>query len=160
MLTPAYLLSPDDRKTRSFSSATAPSSRLTGFGPSRRVAAHTLPSAKNISSNLEALEKLQAKYACELLFVESGGDNLAASYSSELPTCTSMSLTLQEETRCHAREAQAISQSDILVINKIDLAPHVGASLEVMKRDADKMRDGGPTIFTSVKLGTGVGRRH
>lgn len=49
-----------------------------------------------------------------------------------------------------------ISQSDILVINKIDLAPHVGASLEVMKRDADKMRDGGPTIFTSVKLGTGV----
>jgi urease accessory protein len=66
------------------------------------------------------------------------------------------SLTLFSWHQVPRKGGPGISQSDILVINKIDLAPHVGASLEVMKRDADKMRDGGPTIFTSVKLGTGV----
>ena len=102
------------------------------------------------------MEKLQAKYACELLFVESGGDNLAASYSSELADVHVYVIDVAGGDKVPRKGGPGISQSDILVINKIDLAPHVGASLEVMKRDADKMRDGGPTIFTSVKLGTGV----
>lgn len=144
---------------------------------------------EDISSNLEALEQLQAKYACEMLFVESGGDNLAASYSSELADLhvyvidvsggdkvrTERTQSLRAVPQPHARQmltglvaffhhaqqvprkgGPGISQSDILVINKIDLAPYVGASLEVMQRDAAKMRDGGPTVFTSVKLGQGV----
>lgn len=82
---------------------------------------------------------------------------------SNYPSCSRYALKffcfqslLFLSTQVPRKGGPGISQSDILVINKIDLAPHVGASLEVMKRDADKMRDGGPTIFTSVKLGTGV----
>ncbi|KAH0446004.1 hypothetical protein IEQ34_025163 [Dendrobium chrysotoxum] len=111
---------------------------------------------EDISSNLEALEQLQAKYECELLFVESGGDNLAASYSSELADLHVYVIDVSGGDKVPRKGGPGISQSDILVINKIDLAEYVGASLDVMKRDAAKMRDAGPTIFTSVKHGQGV----
>ncbi|KAK4047436.1 hypothetical protein OIO90_006181 [Microbotryomycetes sp. JL221] len=87
---------------------------------------------EDISANLGVLEQLQADYDCEMLIDVSGGDKIPR------------------------KGGPGISQSDLLVVNKIDIAEYVGASLEVMKRDADKMRDGGPTLFTSVKHGQGV----
>ncbi|ORY46234.1 CobW/HypB/UreG, nucleotide-binding domain-domain-containing protein [Leucosporidium creatinivorum] len=129
---------------------------------------------EDISANVGALEELQAAYHCDFLLVESGGDNLAANYSRELADyiiyvvrllSTSSQLTRSSLTFSSLSIAQidvsggdkiprkggpGISQSDLLIVNKIDLAPHVGASLEVMRRDADKMRDGGPTLFTSI----------
>ncbi|SCV68243.1 BQ2448_364 [Microbotryum intermedium] len=107
---------------------------------------------EDISANIGALEGLQADYGCDMLFVESGGDNLAANYSRELADYIDVS----GGDKIPRKGGPGISQSDLLIVNKIDLAPYVGASLEVMKRDADKMRDHGPTLFTSVKLGQGV----
>lgn len=111
---------------------------------------------EDISANLAGLESLQAKYGCELLFVESGGDNLAASYSSELADLHVYVIDVAGGDKVPRKGGPGISQSDVLVINKIDLAPYVGASLDVMKRDANMMRDTGPTVFTSVKNGDGV----
>ncbi|POY75546.1 hypothetical protein BMF94_1449 [Rhodotorula taiwanensis] len=115
---------------------------------------------EDISANLGALEELQAAYGCEMLFVESGGDNLAANYSRELADyiiyvmCAGFGVFPGE--KIPRKGGPGVSQSDLLVINKTDLAVHVGASLEVMKRDADRMRDHGPTLFTCVKSGDGV----
>ncbi|KAF8313963.1 Ni-binding urease accessory protein [Cantharellus anzutake] len=111
---------------------------------------------EDISANLGALEELQAKFGCELLFVESGGDNLAANYSRELADYIIYVIDVSGGDKIPRKGGPGISQSDLLVINKTDLAPHVGASLEVMARDAAKMRDGGPTLFTSVKNNDGV----
>jgi len=111
---------------------------------------------EDISANLGALEELQAKFSCELLFVESGGDNLAANYSRELADYIIYVIDVSGGDKIPRKGGPGISQSDLLVINKIDIAEYVGASLEVMQRDAAKMRDHGPTIFTSVKLGSGV----
>ncbi|KAK4049265.1 hypothetical protein OIV83_004201 [Microbotryomycetes sp. JL201] len=111
---------------------------------------------EDISANLGVLEQLQADYACELLFVESGGDNLAANYSRELADYIIYVIDVSGGDKIPRKGGPGISQSDLLVVNKIDIAEYVGASLEVMKRDADKMRDGGPTLFTSVKHGQGV----
>ncbi|KAM0753711.1 urease accessory protein UreG [Meredithblackwellia eburnea MCA 4105] len=111
---------------------------------------------EDISANMGALEELQATYNCELLFVESGGDNLAANYSRELADYIIYVIDVSGGDKIPRKGGPGISQSDLLVVNKIDLAPHVGASLDVMKRDADKMRDHGPTLFTSVKLLQGV----
>ncbi|KAH8921631.1 urease accessory protein UreG [Atractiella rhizophila] len=111
---------------------------------------------EDISANLGALEELQIKYGCEMLFVESGGDNLAANYSRELADYIIYVIDVAGGDKIPRKGGPGISQSDLLVINKTDLAPHVGASLEVMRRDANKMRDAGPTLFTSVRNNDGV----
>lgn len=111
---------------------------------------------EDISANMGALETLQAKFNCQLLFVESGGDNLAANYSRELADYIIYVIDVSGGDKIPRKGGPGVSQSDVLVVNKIDLAPYVGASLEVMARDSKIMRGDGPTIFTSVKEGTGI----
>ncbi|KAH9443593.1 hypothetical protein Pst134EA_032542 [Puccinia striiformis f. sp. tritici] len=111
---------------------------------------------EDVSANLAALEKLQTEFQCELLLVESGGDNLAANYSRELADYIIYVIDVAGGDKIPRKGGPGISQSDLLVVNKIDLAPYVGASLEVMRRDSDIMRDGGATVFAAVKHGTGV----
>ncbi|QRV77704.1 COBW/P47K family protein [Ceratobasidium sp. AG-Ba] len=111
---------------------------------------------EDVSANLGALEELQAQFGCELLFVESGGDNLAANYSRELADYIIYVIDVSGGDKIPRKGGPGISQSDLLVINKTDLAPYVGASLEVMARDAAAIRDGGPTVFAAVKHGKGV----
>ncbi|OCF33703.1 urease accessory protein UreG [Kwoniella heveanensis CBS 569] len=111
---------------------------------------------EDISANMGALEELQAEFDTEMLFVESGGDNLAANYSRELADYIIYVIDVSGGDKIPRKGGPGISQSDLLIVNKIDLAPHVGASLEVMQRDAAKMREGGPTLFTSVRNNEGV----
>lgn len=111
---------------------------------------------EDISANMGALETLQAKYGCQMLFVESGGDNLAANYSRELADYIIYVIDVSGGDKIPRKGGPGISQSDLLVINKIDLAPFVNASLAVMDRDSKLMRGDGPTVFTSVKEKTGV----
>ena len=111
---------------------------------------------EDISANLGALESLQSKFDCQMLFVESGGDNLAANYSRELADFIIYVIDVAGGDKIPRKGGPGISQSDLLVINKVDLAPYVGASLQVMDRDAKIMRGDGPTIFTSVREGKGV----
>ncbi|KAF8158232.1 P-loop containing nucleoside triphosphate hydrolase protein [Crassisporium funariophilum] len=111
---------------------------------------------EDISANMGALETLQAKFGCQLLIVESGGDNLAANYSRELADYIIYVIDVSGGDKIPRKGGPGISQSDLLVINKIDLAPYVGASLEVMDRDSKLMRGDGPTLFTSVRNNIGV----
>ncbi|KAL0960874.1 hypothetical protein HGRIS_005889 [Hohenbuehelia grisea] len=111
---------------------------------------------EDISANMGALESLQAKFGCQLLLVESGGDNLAANYSRELADYIIYVIDVAGGDKIPRKGGPGISQSDLLVINKIDIAPLVNASLEVMDRDSKLMRGDGPTVFCSVKEGTGV----
>ncbi|KAF8742306.1 hypothetical protein AX14_005473 [Amanita brunnescens Koide BX004] len=111
---------------------------------------------EDISANLGALEILQAKYGCQLLFVESGGDNLAANYSRELADYIIYVIDVSGGDKIPRKGGPGISQSDLLLVNKIDLAPYVGASLEVMERDSKMMRGDGPTLFTSVREDRGI----
>ncbi|KAG6837611.1 hypothetical protein H0H93_006132 [Arthromyces matolae] len=111
---------------------------------------------EDISANMGALEILQAKFGCQILFVESGGDNLAANYSRELADYIIYVIDVSGGDKIPRKGGPGISQSDLLVINKIDLAPYVGASLSVMERDSKLMRGDGPTVFTSIKEGKGV----
>jgi urease accessory protein len=111
---------------------------------------------EDITPNLLALDDLMRSVAPELLLVESGGDNLAAQYSRELADYTIYVIDVAGGDKIPRKGGPGITQSDLLVINKIDLAPLVGASLEVMDRDARVMRGTGPTIFAQVTAGTGV----
>jgi len=111
---------------------------------------------EDISANMGALETLQAKFACQMLLVESGGDNLAANYSRELADYIIYVIDVSGGDKIPRKGGPGISQSDLLVINKTDLAPYVNASLAVMDRDAKLMRGDGPTVFTSVKEGRGI----
>ena len=111
---------------------------------------------EDISHNLLALDELMRDVQPELLFVESGGDNLAAQYSRELVDFTIYVIDVAGGDKVPRKGGPGITQSDILVINKVDLAPHVGADLAVMDRDAKKMRGDGPTIFAQVTKGVGV----
>jgi urease accessory protein len=113
---------------------------------------------EDISHNLLSLERLmkEVKPAPELLFVESGGDNLAAQYSRELADFTIYVIDVAGGDKVPRKGGPGITQSDLLVINKTDLAPHVGADLGVMDRDAKKMRGAGPTVFAQVPHGVGV----
>jgi urease accessory protein len=111
---------------------------------------------EDISHNLDALMSLQRDVAPELLIVESGGDNLAAQYSRELVDYTIYVIDVAGGDKVPRKGGPGITQSDLLIINKTDLAPHVGASLEVMRVDADRMRQGGPTVFAQVNANTGV----
>lgn len=111
---------------------------------------------EDISPNLVALEELMADVRPELLVVESGGDNLAAQYSRELVDYTVYVIDVAGGDKVPRKGGPGITQSDLLVVNKTDLAPHVGASLEVMERDARAMRGEGPTVFAQVTNGVGV----
>ncbi|MEJ7601153.1 MAG: urease accessory protein UreG [Kofleriaceae bacterium] len=110
---------------------------------------------EDISPNLLALEELMAG-APALLFVESGGDNLAAQYSRELVDYTIYVIDVAGGDKVPRKGGPGITQSDLLVINKTDLAPHVGADLAVMARDAERMRGTGPTVFAQVTRDVGV----
>src|ERR1041385_4609122 len=103
-----------------------------------------------------ALEDLMTTVHPELLIVESGGDNLAAQYSRELVDYTIYVIDVAGGDKVPRKGGPEITQSDLLVINKIDLAPHVGADLAVMDRDAKKMRGSGPTVFAQVTAGVAV----
>lgn len=111
---------------------------------------------EDISHNLLALEDLMHDVSPALLFVESGGDNLAAQYSRELVDFTIYVIDVAGGDKVPRKGGPGITQSDLLVINKTDLAPHVGADLGVMARDAARMRGDGPTIFAQVTKGVGV----
>ena len=112
---------------------------------------------EDASINLEALSRLMRRFpALELLFVESGGDNLAASFSPELADLTLYVIDVAAGDKIPRKGGPGITKSDLLVINKIDLAPMVGASLEVMERDARRMRGERPFVFTNLKTGQGL----
>jgi urease accessory protein len=111
---------------------------------------------EDIAPNLVALEELMHDEHPELLFVESGGDNLAAQFSRELVDFTVYVIDVAGGDKVPRKGGPGITQSDLLVINKTDLAPHVGASLEVMDRDAKKMRGAGPIVFAQCTRGVGL----
>lgn len=111
---------------------------------------------EDITPNLDALENLMQTCSPELLIVESGGDNLAAQYSRELVDYTIYVIDVAGGDKVPRKGGPGVTQSDLLVVNKIDLAPHVGASLEVMARDAERMRQGGPVVFARCNTGEGV----
>lgn len=111
---------------------------------------------EDISANLLALEELHLKFNPDLLFIESGGDNLAACFSRELADYTVQVIDVAGGDKIPRKGGPGITQSDLLVINKTDLAQAVGADLEVMARDTRKMRGSGPFIFAQVRNGVGV----
>jgi len=112
---------------------------------------------EDASVNLEAVDRLLTRFPdLELLFVESGGDNLAATFSPELVDATIYVIDVAEGDKIPRKGGPGITRSDLLVINKIDLAPHVGADLGVMERDAKRMRGGRPFVFTNLRDGTGA----
>ena len=114
---------------------------------------------EDASINLEAIARLMRRFpALELVFVESGGDNLAASFSPELSDLTLYVIDVAAGDKIPRKGGPGITKSDLLVINKIDLAPMVGASLEVMERDARRMRGERPFVFTNLKTGQGLGQ--
>ena len=112
---------------------------------------------EDASMNLEAIAAMeQAHPGLELVFIESGGDNLAAAFSPELVDVSIYVIDVAAGDKIPRKGGPGITRSDLLVINKIDLAPYVGASLDVMDRDARKMRGDRPFLFTNLKDGTGV----
>ncbi|MEE2715933.1 MAG: urease accessory protein UreG [SAR324 cluster bacterium] len=114
---------------------------------------------EDASLNFEAIENLVAEFpALDLVFVESGGDNLAASFSPELVDASIYVIDVSGGDKVPRKGGPGVTRSDLLVINKIDLAPHVGASLEVMDRDARKMRGERPFVFSNLKSGEGLDR--
>jgi urease accessory protein len=112
---------------------------------------------EDISHNLDALEQLMFDVRPELLLVESGGDNLAAQFSRELVDYTIYVIDVAGGDKVPRKGGPGITQSDLLVINKTDLALHVGANLEIMARDARAMRGDGPFVFAQAKDGLGLG---
>ena len=114
---------------------------------------------EDASINLEAVSRLTRRFPdLDLVFIESGGDNLAATFSPELSDLTLYVIDVAAGDKIPRKGGPGITKSDLLVINKIDLAPMVGASLEVMARDAKKMRGERPFQFTNLKTGEGVER--
>lgn len=111
---------------------------------------------EDISANLFALEELHRQFNPQLLFIESGGDNLAACYSRELADYTVQVIDVAGGDKIPRKGGPGITQSDLLVINKTDLAQAVGADLEVMARDSRRMRGTGPFVFAQVRNGVGV----
>jgi len=112
---------------------------------------------EDASINLEAIARLQAEFpALELVLVESGGDNLAATFSPELSDLTLYVIDVAGGEKIPRKGGPGITRSDLLIINKTDLAPHVGANLDVMARDARQQRGKRPFIFTNLRTGEGV----
>jgi len=112
---------------------------------------------EDASINLAAVAEMSRRFpGLDLIFVESGGDNLAATFSPELADITLYVIDVSAGDKIPRKGGPGITRSDLLVINKIDLAPHVGADLEVMDRDARKMRGARPFLFTNLKALLGV----
>ncbi|WP_171123803.1 MULTISPECIES: urease accessory protein UreG [unclassified Ruegeria] len=112
---------------------------------------------EDASINLAAVAEMQARHPdVEVVLIESGGDNLSATFSPELADVTLYVIDVAAGEEIPRKGGPAITKSDVLIINKTDLAPHVGASLEVMDRDATKMRNGRPFVFTSLRHRKGV----
>ncbi|QFS83647.1 Urease accessory protein UreG [Roseivivax sp. THAF40] len=112
---------------------------------------------EDASINLAAVDEMQKRHPdVEIVLIESGGDNLSATFSPELADVTIYVIDVAAGEEIPRKGGPAITRSDILVINKTDLAPHVGASLEVMERDATRVRQGRPFLFTALRHGEGV----
>ncbi len=112
---------------------------------------------EDASMNLEAVDQLRQRFAgLDIIFIESGGDNLAATFSPELSDLTLYVIDVAAGEKIPRKGGPGITKSDLLVINKIDLAPMVGASLEVMERDAKRMRNERPFLFSNLKTNQGV----
>jgi urease accessory protein len=112
---------------------------------------------EDASINLEAVARLSRKFTdLDIIFVESGGDNLSATFSPELSDLTLYVIDVAAGDKIPRKGGPGITKSDLLVINKIDLAPMVGASLDVMDRDAKKMRGERPFVFSNLKTGQGL----
>lgn len=112
---------------------------------------------EDASMNLEAVEELMDRFPdIELMFIESGGDNLSATFSPELVEATIFVIDVSEGDKIPRKGGPGISRSDLLIINKIDLAPYVGADLSVMERDSKKMRGDKPFMFTNIRDDQGV----
>ncbi len=112
---------------------------------------------EDASINLEAVARLSRKFTdLDIIFVESGGDNLSATFSPELSDLTLYVIDVAAGDKIPRKGGPGITKSDLLIINKIDLAPMVGASLEVMDRDARKMRGDRPFVFSNLKTGKGL----
>jgi len=112
---------------------------------------------EDASINLAAVAEMRAKFPdLDLVLIESGGDNLAATFSPELADLTIYVIDVAAGDKIPSKGGPGITRSDLLVINKVDLAPHVGASLEVMERDARKMRGQRPFVFANMRTGQGL----
>ncbi|PCJ31166.1 MAG: urease accessory protein UreG [Gammaproteobacteria bacterium] len=112
---------------------------------------------EDASMNLAAVEDLCHSFPdLDLIFIESGGDNLSATFSPELADITIYVIDVAEGEKIPRKGGPGITRSDLLVINKIDLAPYVGASLEVMEADTKRMRSDKPYVFTNLKVGQGL----
>ncbi len=112
---------------------------------------------EDASMNLIAVDQLCQQFpSLDIVFIESGGDNLSATFSPELSDLTLYVIDVSAGDKIPRKGGPGITRSDLLVINKIDLAPHVGASLEVMDRDARKMREERPFVFSNLKTGEGL----
>ena len=112
---------------------------------------------EDASMNLEAVDELANKFLdLDIIFIESGGDNLSATFSPELSDATIFVIDVAEGDKIPRKGGPGITRSDLLVINKIDLAPYVGADLSVMEWDSKKMRDDKPFIFTNIRCMEGV----
>ena len=112
---------------------------------------------EDASINLEAVARLDKRFPnLDLVLIESGGDNLAATFSPELSDLTLYVIDVAAGDKIPRKGGPGITKSDLLIINKIDLAPMVGASLDVMDRDAKKMRNARPFVFSNLKTGQGV----
>jgi len=112
---------------------------------------------EDASMNLAAIEELEQRFqTLDIVFVESGGDNLAATFSPELVDLTIYVIDVAGGDKIPRKGGPGITKSDLLVINKIDLAPYVGADLAVMERDAKKMRGEKPFVFTNLKTSQGL----
>ncbi|MCA3213662.1 MAG: urease accessory protein UreG [Burkholderiales bacterium] len=114
---------------------------------------------EDASINLEAVERMCRRFPdLELIFIESGGDNLAATFSPELSDLTIYVIDVAGGEKIPRKGGPGITKSDLLVINKTDLAPHVGADLDVMRHDTERMRGARPYVMTNLKTGAGVER--
>src|SRR5215207_5944368 len=112
---------------------------------------------EDASINLAAVAEMRAKFPeLDLILIESGGDNLAATFSPELADLTIYVIDVAAGDKIPSKGGPGITRSDLLVINKIDLAPHVGASLDKMRTDAERMRGKRPFVLTNLKVGKGV----
>ena len=112
---------------------------------------------EDASMNLEAIDEMIDKFPdIELMFIESGGDNLSATFSPELVDATIFVIDVAEGDKIPRKGGPGITRSDLLVINKIDLAPYVGADLSVMEQDSKKMRDSRPFLFTNIRGNEGI----
>ena len=122
----------------------------TGAGPHAAI-------RENISINLEAIARLRAQFPnLDLILIESGGDNLAATFSPELSDLSIYVIDVAGGEKIPRKGGPGITRSDLLIINKTDLAPYVGANLGVMARDAKRMRGDRPFLFTNLRSGEGV----